>query len=209
MSQQMTLHSSRRHYIAAEDNMQQQTILCNTSNTFASQNTCGGRSCLLFNTLQPHKDSMSNIDGLVTMATLTKLSSFLFTLTNPHFFFHFLILGWPPVMQHKGLPVWVGPSLYLKIFFSIIVILILLSLPSSPFLLRPFQVALSQNNLDFPQSALHTLPPTYILGLPLQHPTTLPPLTYRACPSMCSIDSYNHLVHPDCSLHISLHTHTY
>ena len=80
-----------------------------------------GEAGWLFNTLQPHNDPASDIDTVVNhrhrdwnMATLTQLSSFLFTPTLTHSLFCYPGLA--------GLPVRVEPSLP-EALFSLIVFL--------------------------------------------------------------------------------------
>ena len=72
-----------------------------------------GEADQLFNTIQPPEDHASDIDGVVNhrdwiMAILTQLSSFVFLLTYPLLIFF---------SQAGGLPVQVGLSLYLDLFF--------------------------------------------------------------------------------------------
>ena len=118
------------------------TGLLPASEGFISQNTRRGKASQLFNTLQPHKDPVSNINGVVTIETRALNSPhFSFTLTYPLFIY--FILGWLTTTYQGGLPVQMGPSLLLKRFFLSRCDLALLSRPSLPPLLSPGQVDLS------------------------------------------------------------------
>ena len=80
---------------------------------------------------------------------------------------YFFLLGWLPVPYHDGLLVQVGGSLYLDLFFSFVMILVLLSNPSSHSLFIQFasgtMVKLSLNTLGPSQSVLHMLHPQHRL----------------------------------------------
>ena len=130
--------------------------------------TVEGRS-IFFNTLQPHIDCASNIEGVVnhiewSTMTLTQFASFLFTLTYP--LFTLCILCWLVATYHSRL----------KRFYSLLVIS-----PSYTVLPRlPCFVLIKCFILEHPgfipvHSCKWFL--QYTLGLPLQHPATHPPHT--------------------------------
>ena len=168
-----------------------------------------GEAGWLFNTLQPPEDRASDIDGVVNhrdwiTVTLTQLSSFLFPLTYPLFFFSFSRAGSPTLTTADCQSGWGPLSTWTFLFHcdSRSLIPPLLALSVSVCKWHHGKTVVEHPGRS--QSILYTLPPTYTLGLPQQHPAT-PPTHYITGLSLitCSIDSCTRMA----LSRLSPHTH--